>query len=93
MTNRPEDTEQTGERRPSPVAGVAYQGAFKSVFSILIGAGLGYAADRYFETGPWCMLLGLLLGFVAFILRLVRLGRQIEDRDTKSVGMGDKDQT
>lgn len=58
-------------------AGTAYQGAFESVFAILIGAGLGYWADSSFDTAPRYLLIGFFLGFGAFVLRLVRLGRQL----------------
>ncbi len=58
-------------------AGVAYQGAFEAVFAILIGAGLGYWADSSFETAPRYLLIGFFFGFGAFVLRLVRLGRQL----------------
>jgi ATP synthase protein I len=58
--------------------GRAYQGAFEAVFAIVIGAGLGYAADRRFGTEPVGTLVGLGLGFGAFVLRLVRLGREFE---------------
>jgi len=59
--------------------GLAYQGAFESVFAILIGAGLGYWADARFETAPWGLMTGLLLGFSAFVLRLMRLARQLQE--------------
>ena len=59
--------------------GLAYQGAFESVFAILIGVGCGYWADASFETAPWGLMTGLLLGFSAFVLRLVRLTRQLQE--------------
>ncbi len=59
-------------------AGTAYQGAFESVFAILIGAGFGYWADKSFDSAPWGLLVGLALGFGAFVLRLVRLARQLD---------------
>jgi F0F1-type ATP synthase assembly protein I len=59
-------------------AGTAYQGTFESVFAILIGAGLGYWADATFDSAPWGLLVGLVLGLSAFVLRLVRLARQLE---------------
>jgi len=61
--------------------GGAYQGAFEAVFAIVIGAGLGYAADRRFATDPWGILIGLGLGFAAFVLRLVRLGRAVQEAE------------
>jgi F0F1-type ATP synthase assembly protein I len=59
-------------------AGAAYQGAFESVFSILIGAGLGYWADHAFGTFPRYLFIGLAIGFGAFVLRLYRLGRKLQ---------------
>jgi ATP synthase protein I len=57
--------------------GAAYQGAFEAVFSIGIGAGLGHWVDRRFSSEPWGVLTGLALGFGAFVLRLVRLAREM----------------
>ena len=75
--------------------GGAYQGAFEAVFSIVIGAGLGFAVDRRFETEPWGVLIGLGLGFGAFVLRLVRLGRAVQqaeqERRDESGGPGSGD--
>jgi ATP synthase protein I len=62
-------------------AGTAYQGAIESVFAILIGVGLGYGADAVFGTSPWGVLVGLALGFGAFVLRLIRLARQLQGLD------------
>ncbi len=50
----------------------AYQAASEAVFAIPIAAGLGYWADRSWETDPWGLLLGLGFGFAAFVLRLLR---------------------
>jgi ATP synthase protein I len=62
-------------------SGAAYQGAFEAVFAIVIGAGIGFALDRRFETDPWGVLLGIGLGFGAFVLRLVRLGRAMQEAE------------
>ena len=43
----------------------------------LVGAGFGWLADRQFESEPWGLLVGLVIGFGAFVLRLVRLARQL----------------
>jgi F0F1-type ATP synthase assembly protein I len=57
----------------------AYQGALEAVLTIPIGMGLGYLADRYFGTGPVFLLLGLALGFAAFVTRISRLRALVEE--------------
>lgn len=59
-------------------AGAAYQGAVEAVFAILISGGLGYWADTRFGSAPRGVLVGLAIGFGAFVLRLFRLGRQLQ---------------
>ena len=58
-------------------AGGAYEGAFEAVGAILVATLLGYWFDEYFETTPIGLLAGAVIGFGAFVLRLVRLGRQL----------------
>ena len=69
--------EEMGEGRRF---GTAYQGAFEAVFAIVIGVGIGYAVDARFGTKPWAVLVGLAFGFGAFVLRVVRLGREFQAR-------------
>lgn len=57
--------------------GRAYEGAFEAVGAILIATLLGYWFDEHFETTPKGVLVGAAIGFAAFVLRLVRLGRQL----------------
>ncbi len=57
--------------------GAAYQGALEAVFAILIAGGIGYWADSHWGTSPWLLLLGFAVGFGSFVLRLLRLGRQL----------------
>ena len=77
MTNR-RDAEGRPEG-PKNRGGMAYQGAFEAVFAILIAAGLGKLVDDYFGTAPYFLLTGFVVGFAAFVLRLVRLGRYLEE--------------
>ena len=93
MTDRPEDTEQSDRRRTSRRVGLAYQGTVEAVFSVLIGAGIGYAADRYFDSTPWLMLVGLVMGFGAFVLRLSRLARQLGRQGDNSEQVNDGKET
>jgi len=56
----------------------AYQAALEAVFAIPIAGGLGYWADTRFGTGPVLLLVGLVLGFAAFVLRIARMRRLVE---------------
>jgi len=49
------------------------------VISILVAAGVGYWADEQFDTAPRYLLIGIVVGFASFVLRLVRLGRQLRE--------------
>ena len=64
-----------GERRRQAKA---YEGAFEAVASVIISALLGYWADGYFDSSPWLMLVGVVLGFAAMVTRLFRLGAEME---------------
>jgi F0F1-type ATP synthase assembly protein I len=46
-------------RREPPEAGTL---AFMFVALVLVFAGLGYAADRWLQTGPWLMVAGVFVG-------------------------------
>jgi ATP synthase protein I len=72
-----EGREEMGEGRRF---GSAYQGALEAVFAIVIGVGVGYAVDKRFASQPWGVLIGLALGFGAFVLRVVRLGREFQSQ-------------
>jgi F0F1-type ATP synthase assembly protein I len=57
--------------------GAAYQGALEAVFAILVAVAIGYFVDRRFGTSPGFLFVGVVLGFSAFVLRLVRIGRAL----------------
>ena len=63
------------KRAATRAGGGAYEGAFEAVGSILVATGLGYWFDQRYETTPAGVLVGACIGFAAFVLRLVRLGR------------------
>lgn len=67
-----------GERRARR-QGLAYQGAAEAVAAIPIAAGIGYWLDGRFETSPLLLLVGTAIGFASFVMRLLRLGRQLEE--------------
>ncbi len=54
---------------------LAYQGVVEAVGALLLCLGAGYFADEHWQSSPAGVVIGLLIGFSAFVLRLVRLGR------------------
>jgi len=70
-----------GRSRGMSRKGAAYEGAFEAVLAILVGLGLGWWADSYFGTDPIGLVVGVIVGFGAFVLRLLRLQRLLEGRD------------
>ena len=78
MTDPPNETEQTDRQVRARRQGLAYQGAFEAVVAILIAMGIGYWADGHFGTSPRYLLIGAVVGFASFVLRLLRLGRRLE---------------
>jgi F0F1-type ATP synthase assembly protein I len=81
MTN-PQDGEERSEG-PRNRRAAAYQGAFEAVMAILIAVFLGDLADDHFGTAPRYLLVGFVIGFCSFVLRLVRLGRALQDTPPK----------
>jgi len=53
---------------------MAYQGVVEAVGALLLCLGAGYLADEHWQSSPAGVVTGLLIGFSAFVLRLVRLG-------------------
>ncbi len=78
MSSRPDEKDQTDRQATARRQGLAYQGSFEAVTAILIAAGIGYWIDARYQTSPYGLLLGTIVGFSAFVLRLLRLGRQLE---------------
>lgn len=65
------------QRAAAKAAGDAYQGAFEAVMAVVVGAGFGYWADRRWETTPYGLVIGIVIGFAAMVLRLMRMGREL----------------
>lgn len=78
MSHPPDYPGRQRLKRASARAGSdAYQGAFEAVGAVLVGVGFGFWVDSRWETGPWGVLVGVVLGFAAMVLRLVRLGKEL----------------
>jgi F0F1-type ATP synthase assembly protein I len=73
MTDGPGNRTPAGKR----FAGV-YQGSVEAVVALLLAMGLGHWADGKFETAPILLLVGVVIGFGAFVLRLMRMRPLVE---------------
>ena len=71
--------DRADNRQRSRRAGAAYTGGFEAVFAILIGVGIGYWVDGKLDSSPVGLLLGFAVGFGSFVLRLVRLGKRLQE--------------
>ena len=68
--------------RLTKAQGAAYQGAMEAVLAIPIAVGLGYWADTHFGTSPRYLLVGAVIGFCAFVLRLTRMRPDLDESAT-----------
>ena len=73
-------------KSPNRRGALAYQGGLEAVIAILVGTGLGFWADHAAGTSPRWMLVGLVVGFGAFILRIVLLSRRLEEMRVEEEG-------
>lgn len=72
--------EKEAERGPSGWSiGIRYGSEFAG--GVLAGAGLGYLADRFFGWTPWGLLVGVLFGFAAGTLNVVRAAQSVNNQD------------
>lgn len=83
MSHSPEYPGRDRVKRAVARAGSdAYQGAFEAVGAVLLGCGVGFFVDDRWETAPWGVLIGAVIGFAAMVLRLVRLGKELHPDGT-----------
>jgi len=54
--------------------GLKYASEFSA--AVIVGAFLGYGVDKFAGSAPWGMLFGLLLGFSAGVMNVVRAAKE-----------------
>lgn len=66
------------------------------IAAILVGAGVGYLLDLWLGTGPWIMLVMLLIGFAAGVLNVTRtvneMNKAAPPPPGSDLGPGDDDE-
>ncbi|MFW6413604.1 MAG: AtpZ/AtpI family protein [Oceanicaulis sp.] len=74
---------ESAEKAPSNWSqGVRYGSEFAG--GVIAGAALGFLADRFFGWTPWGLLAGVLLGFAAGTLNVVRAAQSMSRDDEVS---------
>jgi ATP synthase protein I len=68
------DTAKIIEDKSGMGQGLKYASEFTA--ATLVGAALGYGADRFLGTAPWGLLVGLFLGFTAGVRNVIRAARE-----------------
>lgn len=87
MSQPPEYPGRERYKRVAAAAGSdAYQGAFEAVGSVLIACLFGYWVDSRWDTRPFGLLIGVVLGFAAMVLRLLRLGKELHPDSAETEG-------
>ncbi|CAN7406028.1 AtpZ/AtpI family protein [Mesorhizobium sp. LjNodule214] len=91
-TRRPDRLEGKDDAKTGSVAGYGQALKLSSEFiaGIVVGVGLGWFLDRLAGTSPWGLIVGLLLGFGAGVLNVLRsaglvaeFGQRDKTRDPK----------
>ena len=67
----------SGHARGSAL-GQAFKILAEMMVGVVVGGGIGWALDRQFGTGPWLLVLFLVLGFAAGVSNVVRTARKLQ---------------
>ena len=50
----------------------------------------GYLLDRWLETEPWLLILGAVIGMIAFFVQIVKLSRDLSEADRRKRASKDR---
>lgn len=67
--------EEVRSRPTGWAVGLRYGSEFMA--GVLVGIGLGFLADWFFNSAPWGLLIGALLGFAAGTVNVVRAAQEV----------------
>jgi len=64
--------------------GIRYASEFSA--AVIVGGMLGFGIDYFAKTGPWGLLVGIILGFMAGTRNIVRLAKEMSVEPDTSQG-------
>jgi len=84
-TIREPDPDENEANNPHRKAGIAQAFRLSSEFiaGVVVGGGIGYLIDSYFETSPWGLIIFLLLGFAAAVLNVLRAAGMVSESEMR----------
>jgi F0F1-type ATP synthase assembly protein I len=59
-------------------SGLAYGAVTVLIGGILLFLAVGWGVDRYFNTSPWGIVIGIILGAVVGFYQFIRISKQID---------------
>ena len=62
---------------------IAFRLGTELTVAVMIGAVMGYALDRYFDSKPWFLAAGVILGGAAGSLNVYRVSKEITTQTDK----------
>ncbi|WP_372426490.1 AtpZ/AtpI family protein [Salinarimonas chemoclinalis] len=82
---------RAGSRAASDMSGLGKALRFSAEFiaGVIAGAGVGWALDQVAGTSPWGMIVGLVLGFCAGMLNIMRAAGELNRKPRSGRSPGD----
>lgn len=78
MTDEPKKEEPENIGETTRKSGLAYAAALSLFASVIILLGVGYVADRFFNSSPWGLVAGIVFGSIVGLYQFVRITNQIK---------------
>lgn len=73
-TKKSHQPENTNREKSGMGEGLKYASEFSA--AVIVGAALGYGLDKIVGSAPWGMIAGLLFGFCAGVMNVVRAAKE-----------------
>jgi len=72
------DAQPESQAETNRKSGLAYGAVITLVGAILLFLAIGWAVDKYFQSAPWGIVIGILLGSVLGFYQFIRISSRID---------------